>query len=326
MKILRREFLALAAARVSTLTAVTKIAKAQTYPSRPVRIIVGFAPGGAVDTVARLIGQWLSERLGQPFVIENRPGAGTNIATEAVIRSPPDGYMLLAAVSSNTVNPALYPNLSFNFIRDVAMVAGLTRAPLVLEVNPSLPVASVPELIGYVKANPGQISLASFGSGTISHVAGVLFKREAGIEMAHVPYRGSAPMLVDLLGGQVQAGLDSLQSSIEYIRAGKLRALAVTSATRAPVLPDIPVLGDFLSGFEASTWIGIGAPKITPVEIIDRLNKEINVGLADPNIVARIANLGSTTFRASPADLDRFVREETGKWEQVIRAENIRPD
>jgi tripartite-type tricarboxylate transporter receptor subunit TctC len=325
MKLLRREFLALAAC-VSTLPAVIGIARGQTYPSRTVRIIVGYTPGGAVDVVARLIGQWLSERLGQPFVIENRPGASTNIATEAVIRSPPDGYTLLAAVSSNTVNPALYPNLSFNFIRDVAMVAGLTRAPLVLEVNSSLPITSVPELIAYVKANPGRLSLASFGSGTISHVAGVLFKREAGIEMAHVPYRGSAPMLVDLLAGQVQAGLDSLQSSLEYIRAGKLRALAVTSATRASVLPDVPVLGDFLSGFEASTWIGIGVPKNTPVEIIDRLNKEINVGLADPDVAARIIDLGSTVFRASPADLDRFVVEETGKWDEVIRAANIRPD
>jgi tripartite-type tricarboxylate transporter receptor subunit TctC len=311
---------------MAMLPAMIGIARAQTYPSRPVRIIVGFAPGGAVDTVARLFGQWLSQRFGQPFVIEDRPGASTNIATEAVIRSPPDGYTLLAAVSSNTVNPALYPHLGFNFIRDVAMVAGLTRAPLVLEVNPSLPVTSVPELIAYAKANPGKISLASFGSGTISHIAGVLFKREAGIEMAHVPYRGSAPMLVDLLAGQVQAGLDSLQSSIEYIRVGKLRALAVTSATRAPVLPDIPVLGDFLMGFEASTWIGIGVPKNTPVEIIDRLNKEINVGLADPEIAARIADLGSTVFRASPADLDRFVAEETGKWERVIRAANIRPE
>jgi tripartite-type tricarboxylate transporter receptor subunit TctC len=325
MKLLRREFLALAAS-ASTLPAVIGIARAQTYPFRPVRIIVGYTPGGAVDVVARLIGQWLSERLGQPFVIENRPGASTNIATEAVIRSPPDGYTLLAAVSSNTVNPALYPNLSFNFIRDVAMVAGLTRAPLVLEVNPALPVASVPELIAYVKANPGKLSLASFGSGTISHVAGVLFKTEAGIEMAHVPYRGSAPMLVDLLAGQVQAGLDSLQSSVEYIRAGKLRALAVTSATRASVLPDTPALGDFLLGFDASTWIGIGVPKNTPVEIIDKLNKEINAGLADPNVTGRIVDLGSTVFRASPADLDRFVVEETGKWEQVIRAANIRPE
>jgi tripartite-type tricarboxylate transporter receptor subunit TctC len=325
MKLLRREFLALAACSW-TLPAVIDVARGQTYPSRPVRIIVGFAPGGAVDVVTRLIGQWLSERLGQPFVIENRPGASTNIATEAVIRSPPDGYTLLAAVSSNTVNPALYPDLPFNFIRDIAMVAGLTRAPLVLEVNPSLPVASVPELIAYVKANPAQLSLASFGSGTISHVAGVLFKREAGIEMAHVPYRGSAPMLVDLLAGQVQVGLDSLQSSIEYIRASKLRALAVTSAMRASVLPDIPVIGDFLLGFEANTWIGIGVPKNTPADIIDKLNREINAGLADPNVAARIADLGSTVFRASPADLDRFVVEETGKWEQVIRAAKIRPD
>jgi tripartite-type tricarboxylate transporter receptor subunit TctC len=325
MKLLRREFISLAA-RIATLPAMIVIARAQTYPSRPARIIVGFAPGGAVDTVARLFGQWLSQRFGQPFVIEDRPGASTNIATEAVIRSPPDGYTLLAAVSSNTVNPALYPNLGFNFIRDVAMVAGLTRAPLVLEVNPSLPVTSVPELIAYAKDNPGKISLASFGSGTISHIAGVLFKREAGIEMAHVPYRGSAPMLVDLLAGQVQAGLDSLQSSVEYIRVGRLRALAVTSATRAPVLPNIPVLGDFLMDFEASTWIGIGVPKNTPVEIIDRLNKEINAGLADPQIAARIADLGSTVFRASPADLDRFVAEETGKWERVIRAANIRPE
>jgi tripartite-type tricarboxylate transporter receptor subunit TctC len=276
--------------------------RAQTYPTRPVNTLVGFAPGGPTDIAARLIGQWLSDRLGQPFIIENRPGAATNIATEAVVRSAADGYTLLAAVSTNTINPALYTKLSFNFSRDIAMVAGIQRSPLVLEVNSSVPVNSVPELIAYAKANPGKISLASFGSGTISHVAGELFKTTAGIEMVHVPYRGSAPMVTDLLGGQVKAAIDNLPASIEYIRAGKLRALAVTTTTRSPALPDIPTLGDFQPGFEAAAWIGIGAPRNTPVEVIDQLNKEINAGLADPKIIARIADLGATLFTGSPAD------------------------
>ena len=289
-------------------------------------IIVGFAAGGPTDILARLIGQWLSERLGQPFVIEDRPGAATNIATDAVAHAEPDGYTLLAAVSTNTVNPALYLNLNFNFIRDIAMVAGLTRSPLVLEVNPSVPVSSAPELIAHVKAHPGKISLASFGIGTISHAAGLLFKTEAGIEMTHVPYHGSAPLVIDLLAGQVQSAFDNLQSSIAYIKAGKLRALAITTATRSPSLPERPTLGEFLPGYEVNVWVGMAAPKNTPVEIIDKLNKEINAGLADPVIAARVADLASTVFVASPAELDKLVVEYTEKWGKVIRAANIEAD
>jgi tripartite-type tricarboxylate transporter receptor subunit TctC len=304
----------------------TRYAKAQVYPTRPVHIIVGFSAGGPTDILARLLGQWLSEQLGQPFVIEDRPGAATNIAAEAVAHAPPDGYTLLAAVSSNTINPALYPGLNFNFIRDIAMVAGLTRSAEVLEVNPVVPVTSVPALIAYVKANPGKLSLGSFGTGTISHIAGVLFKTEAGIEMVHVPYRGSAPLVVDLLAGQVSAAFDNLQSSVGYIKADKLRALAVTSATRVPWLPDVPALGEFLPGYEVEGWIGIGAPKGTPVAIIDRLNKEINAGLADPNIAARIADLASTPLVVSPAELDKLVVESTEKWGKVIRAAGIKAE
>jgi tripartite-type tricarboxylate transporter receptor subunit TctC len=325
MRFNRRKLLHLAAG-AAVLEAPLRIAWALDYPTRPVHIIVGFAAGGPTDVVARLIGQWLSERLNQPFVIEDRPGAATNIATEAVVHSPPDGYTLLAAVSTNTVNPALYPDLNFNFIRDIAMVAGLTRAPLVLEVNPTVPVNSVPELITYVKTNPGKISLASFGTGTVSHVAGVLFKTQAGIEMLHVPYRGSAPLVVDLLAGQVLAAFDNLQSSIEYIKAGELRALAVTTATRSPALPGVPILGDFLPGYEANVWIGMAAPKNTPVAVINKLNTEINVGLADPKIAARIADLASTVFVASPAELDKLVVENTEKWAKVIRAAGIKAE
>lgn len=323
MKLPRRRFLRLAAS-AAVLPSVSTIAAAQSYPSRPVHIIVGFAAGGPTDILARLIGQWLSERLGQPFVIEDRPGAATNIATETVAHAPADGYTLLAAVSTNTVNPALYSNLNFNFMRDIAMVAGLTRSPLVLEVNTAVPVNSVPELIAYVKAHPGKISLASFGTGTISHVAGVLFKTEAGIEMTHVPYRGSAPLVIDLLSGQVQSAFDNLQSSITYIKQGKLRALAVTTATRSPALPDVPTLGEFLPDYEANAWIGIGAPKNTPREIVAKLNKEINAGLVDPTISARIADLASTPFIASPAQLDKLVIDYTDKWGKVIRAAGIK--
>jgi tripartite-type tricarboxylate transporter receptor subunit TctC len=323
MRLPRRQFLHWAAA-AAMLPAASRRAVAQAYPSRPVRILVGFAPGGPTDIAARLIGQWLSERLGQPFIVENRPGAATNIATEAVVRAPPDGYTLLAAVSSNTLNPALEPNLSFSFIRDIAMVAGIQSSPLILEVHPSVPVTSVPELITYVKANPGKISLASFGSGTISHVAGEMFKMTAGIQMVHVPYRGSAPMVTDLVGGQVLAAVDNLPASIEYIRTGKLRGLAVMSATRWPALPDAPPLSDFQPGFEASAWVGIAAPKSTPAEIINRLNKEINAGLADPRIAARIADLGATVLAGSPTELDKAVVEQTEKWGKVIRAANIK--
>ena len=320
------EIFAFLAAGAAAFPAILRNASAQTYPTRPVRIIVGFAAGGPTDILARLIGHWLSERLGQSFVVENRPGAATNIATEEVAHAPPDGYTLLAAVSTNTVNPALYPNLNFNFIRDIAMIAGLTRSAEVLEVNPALPIRSVSELIAYVKTNPGKLSLASFGTGTISHVAGVLFKREAGIEMVHVPYRGSAPLVIDLLAGQVPVAFDNVQSSIGYIKAGKLRALAVTSATRLPWLPDVPVLGDFLPGYEVTGWIGVGAPTNTPVAIIDRLNKEINAGLADPKIAARVADMASTVFIASPADLDKLVIEQTANWRKVVEEAGIKAE
>jgi tripartite-type tricarboxylate transporter receptor subunit TctC len=259
-------------------------------------------------------------------VVEDRPGAATNIATEEVAHALPDGYTLLAAVSTNTINPALYPHLNFNFIHDIAMIAGLTRSAEVLEVNPALPITSVPELIAYVKTNPGRLSLGSFGTGTISHVAGVMFKKEAGIEMVHVPYRGSAPLVVDLLAGQVPVAIDNIQSSIEYIKAGKLRALAVTSATRLPWLPNVPALGDFLPGYEVTGWIGVAAPKNTPVAIIDRLNKEINAGLADPQIAARVADMASTVFIASPAELDKLVIEQTTKWSKVVQDAGIKAE
>ena len=322
----RRQFLHLAAG-VAVLPAAARIAWAQSYPSRPVHLLVGYAAGGTTDIVARLIGQWLSKRLGQSFVVENRPGAATNIATEAVVRSPPDGYTLLVAgLSTNTINQSLYTDLNFNFMRDIAMVAGIGTSPLVLEVNPSLPVNSVPELIAYAKANPGKVSLASFGSGTISHVAGELFKITTGVQMVHVPYRGSAPMITDLLGGQVQAAFDALPASIEYIKTGKLRALAITTAERSPALPDVPTLSDYLPGFEATSSFAIGAPKSTPREIIDKLNEEIDAGLADPVITARLVDLGAMAFRASPANLDKLVVEQTEKWARVIRTANIKPE
>jgi tripartite-type tricarboxylate transporter receptor subunit TctC len=322
----RRQFLRLAGG-ATALSAMPRNARADRYPSRPVHLLVGYAAGGTVDIVARLIGQWLSMRFGQSFVIENRPGAATNIATEAVVRSAPDGYSLLAAgVTTNTINQSLYTNLNFDFMRDIAMVAGVGASPLVLEVNPSLPVNSVPELMAYAKANPSKVSLASFGTGTISHVAGELFKITTGVHMVHVPYRGSAPMITDLLGGQVQAAFDALPASIEYIKTGKLRVLAVTTAERSPALPDVPTLGDFLPGFEATSWIAIGAPKSTPREIIDKLNNETDAALADPVFSARLSDLGATAFRASPANLDKLVLEQTEKWAGVIRVANIKPE
>jgi tripartite-type tricarboxylate transporter receptor subunit TctC len=324
MILARRRFLQIAAAGAA-LPATARTALGQSYPSRPVRLIVGFPPGGTTDISARVIGQWLSDRLGQPFIIENRPGASTNIATEAVVRSPSDGYTLLVATTTNEINAALY-KLSFNFIRDITMVAGIVRSPLVLEVHPAVPVNTIPEFIAYAKANPGKLNLASFGTGTISQVAGELFKMQAGVDMLHVPYRGSAPLVTDLLGGQVQAAFDNLPASIEHIRAGKLRALAVTTATRSEALPDIPTIGEFLPGFEASAWGAVGAPKNTPAEVIDRLNQVINGGLADPKIKARIADLGGTAFIASPAEIGRIVADETEKWGNIIRAANIKAE
>jgi tripartite-type tricarboxylate transporter receptor subunit TctC len=325
MKLPRRKFLHLAAG-AAALPAFSRIAAAQTYPTRPVRIMVGFAAGGTTDIAARLIGQSLSERLGQPFVIENRPGASTNIATEAVVRAPADGYTLLAVTGTNTVNATLYEKLTFNFVRDIAMVAGLIQSPLVLEVNPAVPARTVPELIAYAKANPGKINLASFGTGTTSHVTGELFKLRAGISMLHVPYRGSAPMLIDLLGGQVEAAFDNLPASIEYIKAGKLRPLAVTTPARSDALPDTPTMGEFLPGFEASAWVGIGAPRNTPADIVEKLNREINAALAEPKMKARVADLGGTGWVGSPADYGRLIAEEIEKWGKVVRAADIKPD
>jgi tripartite-type tricarboxylate transporter receptor subunit TctC len=325
MKLRRREFLHLAAA-AAALAAAAPNARAQSYPTRPVRIVVGFAAGGTTDIVARLIGQWLSERLSQQFIVENRPGASTNIATEAVARAPADGYTLLAVGSTSTINATLYDKLSFNLNRDFAMVAGLNRSPLVLEVHPAVPVNTVPEFIAYAKANPGKISMASFGAGSISHVAGEMFKMDVGVDMIHVPYNGSGPMLIDLLGGQVQAAFDNLPASVGHIRAGKLRALAITSAMRSGVLPNVPTLAEFLPGYEVSAFIGVGVPKNTPEEVIDKLNREINLGLAAPNIKARLAELGSAPLVLSPAEFSKLVADETAKWAKVIRVSKIRAE
>jgi tripartite-type tricarboxylate transporter receptor subunit TctC len=325
MKLPRRKFLHLAAG-AAALPALPRIASAQVYPARPVHFIVAFAPGGANDIVARLIGQWLSERLGQQFIIENRAGAGSNIGTEVVVRAPPDGYVLLMVGTPNAINATLYEKLPFDFIRDVAPVASILRVPLVMEVNPSVPAATVPEFIAYAKANPGKINYASAGIGGVTHVAGELFKMLADIDIRHVPYRGAAPALTDLLGGQVQAMFDIMPSSLQYIRAGKLRAIAVTSATRSEVLPDLPTVGDFLPGYEASAWLGVGAPRNTPVDIVDKLNREINAGLADPKMKARLADLGGTVLAGSPADLGKLIAEETEKWAKVVKLSGAKPD
>jgi len=325
VKLPRRHFLHLAAVSAA-LPAASRFAWAQTYPTRPVRIIVGFGPGGAPDILARLLGQSLSERLGQPFIVENQPGAGSNIATEAVVTAPPDGYMLLLVSLANAVNATFYEKLNYNFIRDIAPVASISREPLAMEVNPSFPAKTVPEFIAYAKANPGKINMASPGIGTTPHMAGELFMFMTGIKMVHVPYRSSAPALIDLLGGQVQMMFSPLPSSIEYVRAGKLRALAVTSAARSAALPDIPTVGDLVPGYEATTFFGIGAPKNTPAEIVDRLNKEINAGLADPGLMARLADLGSVPMPMTPVECGKFVADETEKWAKVIRAANIKPE
>jgi len=325
MKLPRRTFLQLAEG-AAALPAVSRIAAAQTYPSRPVRWINGTAAGSAPDIVARLIGQWLSQRLGQPFVIENRPGAGTNIGTEAVVRALPDGYSLLLVTQSNAINATLYENLNFNFIRDIAPVASISRGPLVMEVNPSVPVKTVPEFIAYAKANPGKLNMASAGSGTPQHVAGELFKMMAGVNMLHVPYRGSPFALTALIAGEVQVMFDTLPASIEHIKAGQIRPLAVTTTSRSEALPDLPTVSEFVPGYEASSWYGVGAPANTPAEIIDKLNKEINAGIADSQIKARLADLGVAVVQTSPAEFGKFIVEETEKWGKVIRAANIKPD
>jgi tripartite-type tricarboxylate transporter receptor subunit TctC len=325
MKLPRRQFLHLAAG-AAALSTVSRIAWAQAYPARPVRLIVPLAPGGATDIVARLIGQWLSERLHQPFVIENRPGGGTNIGTETVVRAASDGYTLLLASTPNTINATLYDKLNYNFIRDMAPVASIIRNALVIVVHPSLPAKTVPEFIAYAKANPRKLNMASPGNGTPNHVSGELFNMMAGVEMVHVPYRSGGPALTDLLAGQVQVMFPATVSSIEYIRAGRLRALAVTTATRSELLPDIPTVAEFVAGYEASNWFGICAPKATPAGIVEKLNKEINASLADPSIKARLADLGGDVLALSPADFGKLTADETEKWAKVIKSAGIKAE
>jgi tripartite-type tricarboxylate transporter receptor subunit TctC len=325
MKLPRRRFLQLAAG-AAALPAASRIAAAQAYPTRPVRIVVGFTAGGSTDIGARLIGQWLQERLGKSFVIENRPGAGTNIATESVVRAAPDGYTLLMIGPSSAVNATLYDKLNFVFLRDIAPVASLIRQPQVMLANPSLAAKSVPELIAYAKANPGKITMASAGIGSTGHLVGEFFKMTAGVDFVHVPYRGAGPALTDLLGGQVLISFAGISGSIEYVRSGKLRALAITTATRSEALPGVPTVSEFLPGFEAGDWLGVGAPRNTPAEIIDRLNKEITAGVADPKIKARFADLGGTPLALAPAEFGKLLADETQKWAKVIRAANIKPE
>ena len=325
LKLPRRKFLHLAAG-IAALAAVPHGAWAQTYPSRPVRIIVGFAPGNTADIFARLLSRWLAERLGQPFIIENRPGAGSNIGTEAVVRASADGYTLLLVASPNAVNATLYPSLNFNFIKDIAPVAGVIRTPLVMEVNPSFPAKTVPEFIAYAKANPGKINMASGGNGTSGHVSGELFKLMTGVDVVHVPYRGAAPASIDLIGGQVQLLFDPMSSSLEHVRAGKLRALAVTTGTRAEALPSIPTLGETLPGYESSAWAGLGTPRNTPTEIIEKLNVEINAALTDPTMKARLVALGAESMPMTPADFGKFISDETEKWGKVVKFAGMKPE
>jgi tripartite-type tricarboxylate transporter receptor subunit TctC len=325
MNFLRRQFLKLAVV-VAAAAAVPQFASALDYPTRPVRIIAGFAAGGGVDVTARLIGQWLTDRLGQSFVIENRPGAGGNIGTEAVVNAAPDGYTLLLATVPNAVNASLYQKLSFNFIRDIVPVAGIIRVPMVILLNPSVPAATVAEFISYAKANPDKVNMASAGNGSAPHMAGELFKMMAGVNLVHVPYRGQGPALTDLLGGQVQVLFAATPGTTEYITTGKLRALAVTSASRAEMLPELKTVGDFVPGYEASQWYGIGVPRNTPVEIVDKLNKEINAAIADPAMKARFAAIGGEPLPGSPAEFGKLIAEETEKWGRVVRAAGIKPE
>jgi tripartite-type tricarboxylate transporter receptor subunit TctC len=324
-KLSRRRFMHFAAAG-AVLPAISRIARAQAYPSRPVRLVVGYAAGGGTDIAARLIGQWLSERLGQQFVIENRPGAGSNVGTEVVLRAAPDGYTLLVATAANAVNATLYDNLNFNFIRDIAPVAAAIGVPNVMVVNPALPASTVPEFIAYAKAHPDKINMASGGTGGPDHMAGELFKITAGVDLIHVPYRGLAPALTDLLGGQVQVIFSSLPAAIEYIRAGKLRAIAVTTAKRSQALPEIPTVGDYFPGFDGSQWYGVAAPRNTPVEIIERLNKEINLALADPKARARLADIGAESMSMTPAEFGKHIADETEKWGKVVKFTAIKPE
>jgi tripartite-type tricarboxylate transporter receptor subunit TctC len=325
MQLPRRRFLHLAAGAMAAFV-LPRVARAQAYPMRPVRLISGFPAGGPNDILARLMGQWLSERLGQQFIIENRPGAGNNIATEAVVRAAPDGYTLLMVSTPNAINATLYEKLNFNFIRDIAPIAAIVQVPNLMVVHPSVPAKTVPEFIAYAKANPGKLTVASPGNGTSGHISGELFKVMTGVNMLHVPYRGGAPALTDLIGGQVQVLFSPMPSMIAYIRAGTLRALAVTAATRAEVLPNIPTVGEFVPGYEASTWFGVGAPKGTPAGIIDKLNNEINAGLADPKTRERLADEGGTVLPGSPAEFGKLIAEETEKWGKVVRAANIKAE
>ncbi len=325
MKLPRRTFLKAGAGAIA-LPAVSRIAGAQTYPARPVHVIVGFPAGGPNDIVARLMGQWLSERLGQQFVVENRPGAGGIIAAEAVVNAPPDGYTLLIVGAPQAIGTSLYDNLNFNLVRDIAPVASIVRVPLVMEVNPAVPAKTVPEFIAYAKANPGKLNMASGGNGTSDHVCGELFKMMAGVNMILVPYRGAAPALIDLLGGQIQVLFDVMTSSIEYIRTGRLRALAVTTATRSEALPDVPTVGEFVPGYEASAWYGVGVPKKAPADVVDKLNAAINAGLADPKLKARLAEMGGTVLPGSAADFGKLLADETEKWAKVIKVAGIKPE
>jgi len=320
----RRQFLHLTAG-AAALSALPRMATAQAYPSRPVRIVIGLPPGGNQDAIARLIAPWLSERLGQQIIIDNHPSGSNNIAAEAVIRSPPDGYTLLLVGDYNAINASLYDKLGFDFVRDTAPVASLIRAPAVLLVNPSVPAKTVPEFIAYAKANPGRLTMASAGSGTPPHIAGELFKMMTGVNMLHVPYRGGGPALIDLLGGQVQVGFFSMPASIEHIRTDKLRALAVTTVERSPTMPDVPTVGEFVPGYEKSAFFGLSAPRATPPEIVERLNRDINAMLADPVAKARLAALGGTVLAGSPADFGKLIAEETEKWAKVIKFANIKP-
>jgi tripartite-type tricarboxylate transporter receptor subunit TctC len=323
MNLLRRQFLHLAAG-AAALPYLSRIAQAQAYPARPVRIVVPVAPGGALDILARLIGQWLTEKMGQSFIIDNRPGAGTNIGIDVVAHATADGYTLLLIPQSVTTNATLYENLNFNFLRDIVPIAMISRLPLVMEITPSIPAKTVPEFIAWAKANPGKVSMASGGSGSASHIGGEFFKMKTGVEMVHVPYRGGAPALADLIGGQVQVMFSPLPESLGAIKGDKVRALAVTTAERSQALPDVPTVAESVPGFEASTWQGIGAPKGTPADIVASLNKQINAALADPAITARLADLGSIPTPLSPADYATLIVEETDKWEKVIRAANIK--
>jgi tripartite-type tricarboxylate transporter receptor subunit TctC len=318
MKLPRRKFLHLAA-NAAVLPALARIAWAESYPSRPVRVIVGFAPGGATDIMGRLISQWFSEHLGEPFIVENRAGAGSNVGTEAVVNAAPDGYTLLVATVVNAINATLYDKLHFDFVRDIAPVGGIHREPFLMVVNPSLPAKTVPEFIAYAKANGGKINMASGGVGSGNHLAGELFKMMTGIDLVHVPYRGAGPALIDLLAGQMQVLFATMSSSIGYVRDDRLRALGVTTATRSPVLPDVPTVAEFVPGYEASFWSGIAAPKNTPAEIVDKLNKEINAALANPKMKARLADLGSTPLPGSPADFGRLIAEDTENLAKVVR-------